>query len=55
MDKNSHLLKHAREKSRNHVWLDDFKVLNSNYYIEPTTNIKRKISEALYIRQLKPT
>ena len=50
-DKKSHLLKHARENGHNHVWKDDFKILNSNY----RNSIKRKISEALYIRQLKPT
>ena len=48
-DKNSHLLKHAREKG--HVWENDFKILGNNYQ----SNIKRKISESLFIRQLKPT
>ena len=50
-DKNSHLLKHAREKGHTHVWENDFKILGNNYQ----SNIKRKISESLYIRQLKPT
>ena len=50
-DKNFHLLKHSREKSRTHVWENDFKILGNNYQ----SNIKRKISKALYIRQLKPT
>ena len=49
-DKNSHLLKHAREKGHTHVWENDFKILGNNYQ----SNIKRKISESLYIRQLKP-
>ena len=50
-DKNSHLLKHAHEKGHTHVWENDFKILGNNYQ----SNIKRKISESLYIRQLKPT
>ena len=29
-DKNSHLLKHARESQHNHVWRDDFKSPNGN-------------------------
>ena len=50
-DKNSHLLKHAREKGHTQVWENDFKILGNNYQ----SNIKRKISESLFIRQLKPT
>ena len=50
-DKNSQLLKHAREKGHTHVWENDFKILGNNYQ----SNIKRKISESLFIRQLKPT
>ena len=50
-DKNSHLLKHACKGQHTHVWNNDFKILNVNYKI----NIKRRISEALYIRALKPT
>ena len=50
-DKNSHLLKHAREKGHTHVWENDFKTLGNNYQ----SNIKHKISESLFIRQLKPT
>ena len=34
-----------------HVWKDDFKILNGSY----KSSIKRKISEALYTRALKPT
>ena len=48
-DKNSHLLKHSREKNHQHVWKNDFKVLGNNY----RSNFKRKISEALFIKQLK--
>ena len=50
-DKNYHLLKHAREKGHTHEWENDFKIIGNNYQ----SNIKRKISELLYIGQLKPT
>ena len=50
-DKNSHLLKHARENVQTHLWENDFKILGNNYQL----NIKCKISESLYIRQSKPT
>ena len=50
-DKNSHLLKHSREKNHEHVWENDFKVLGNNYH----SNFKSKISEALFIKQLKPS
>ena len=47
----SHLPKHARETQHTHVWKDNFKILNGNY----KSSVKRNISEALYIRTLKPT
>ena len=50
-DKNSHLLKHVREKGHIQVWDNDFKILGNNCQ----SNIERKVSESLYIRQLKPT
>ena len=50
-DKISHLLKHGRESQHTHVWKDHFKILNGNY----KSSAKRKITEALYIRRLKPT
>ena len=50
-DKNSHLLKHAHKKGHTHVWENDFKMFGNNCQ----SNIERKISESLYIRQLKPT
>ena len=50
-DKSSHLLEHARESQHTHIWNGDFKILNSNY----KSSIKRKISEALYIRTLRST
>ena len=42
------MLRHSRNKLHTHVWEGDFKLLDSNYQ----SNIKRKISESLYIRQL---
>ena len=50
-DKMSHMLKHSRDKLHNHVWEDDFKLLGNNNQ----SNIKRKISESLLTRQLKPS
>ena len=50
-DKNSHILKHSREEGQNHVWDKDFQVLGNNY----RSALKRKISEALIIKQLKPS
>ena len=49
-DKRSHVLKHSLETGHRIISLDDTKILNknfSNYY-------KRKISEALYIKQKNP-
>ena len=51
MGQNSRPLKHARGIQHTHVWKDDFKILIGNY----KSSIKRKITEALYIRTLKPT
>ena len=50
-DKSSYIVKHTRESQHTHVWKDYFKILNSNY----KSSIKRKISEALYIRTTKTT
>ena len=50
-DESSHLLKHTHESQHTHVWNDDFKIINGTY----KSNIKRKVSKALYIRTLKPT
>ena len=49
--KTSHLLKHVCESQHNHVWKNDFEIPNDNY----KSSIKRKISETLYNRTLKPT
>ena len=42
---------YTHENGHTHVWENDFKILGNNYQL----NIKRKQSESLYIRQLKPT
>ena len=49
-DNNSNLLRHARESKHTRVWLKDFKILGSGY----SSDFKRKISEALYIKDLMP-
>ena len=49
-DINSYLLKHANEVRHERVWLEDFKVLDSGY----SSDFKRKISESLFINELKP-
>ena len=50
-DNSSHLLKHACENGHIIVWEKDFQILGNNYQ----SNFKRKISESLFIKQLKPT
>ena len=50
-DNMSHLLKHSREREHQHVWVSDFKILNSNY----SDKFKRKVSEALFIKYLEPS
>ena len=47
---NSHIPKHSLEEGHTHVWDKDFKVLGNNY----RSAFKRRISEALFIKQLKP-
>ena len=49
-DKKSHLLMHAKKTKHRRVWMKDFQILGQGY----SNKIKRKISEALYIKQLKP-
>ena len=50
-DKYSLILKHSREGGHTHVWDKDFEVLGNNYRLA----FKQKISEALFIKQLKPS
>ena len=49
-DDKSHLLIHAKKTKHRRVWMKDFEILGSGY----SSNIKRKISEALFIKKLKP-
>ena len=50
-DKNSQILKHSREEGHTHVCDKDFKVSGNNY----RSGFKWKISEALFLKQLKPS
>ena len=50
-DKNSHVLQHSIATKHNRVSLKNFKILGQGY----RTNFRRKISESLYIKQLKPS
>ena len=49
-DKSSHIFKHSQRTKHKKVDLKDFKILGKGY----RTDFTRKISEALYIRTLKP-
>ena len=44
------MLKHFHEGDHSHIWDKDFKVLGNNY----RSAFRREISEALFIKQLKP-
>ena len=49
-DEKSHILIHSKKTKHRRVFLQDVKILGSGY----RTNFRRKISEALYIKELKP-
>ena len=51
-DKQSHLLRHALNNNHKIVDLKDFKIIDSSYH---NNRFKRKISEALYIKEYKPS
>ena len=51
-DKQSHLLRHLLNNNHKTVDLKDFKITDSSYH---NNKFKRKISEALYIKQYKPS
>ena len=51
-DKHSHLFKHVCNENHKHIHLDIIKVIDSGYH---KNRFRRKISEALYIKQYKPT
>ena len=50
-DKQSHLLRHALNSNHKRVGLKDFKIIDSSYH---NNSFKRKVLEALYIKQCKP-
>ena len=49
-DKSSHVWKHSKEKSHTRIWMKDATVLGKGY----KNDFNRKISESLFIRELKP-
>ena len=51
-DKHSHLFKYACNENHKDVDLEDIRAIDSGYH---NNRFKRKISEALYIKQYKST
>ena len=51
-DKQSHLLKHALTRNHRHVDLGNMKIIDSSFH---NNKLKRKIPEALYIKQYRPS
>ena len=51
-DEQSHLLRHALNSNHKTVDLKDLKIVDSSYH---KNRFSRKISEALYIKQSKPS
>ena len=49
-DKASHALNHSHENKHRRVWLEDVTILGKGY----ASNFKRKISESLFIKELRP-
>ena len=49
-DEKSHILIHSKKTKHRRVWMKDFKILGNGY----SSKYKRKISEALFIKRLKP-
>ena len=49
-DKKSHVLQHSEKTKHKRVSLKDFKILGKGY----RSNFRRKISESLFIKRLKP-
>ena len=49
-DEKSHILIHSKRTKHKRVWMDNFKILGQGY----TSDYKRKISEALFIKKYKP-
>ena len=51
-DTNSHLLKHSIESGHKPLEAVDYKIIGAGYR---NNTMKRKLSEALFIKELKPT
>ena len=51
-DSKSHMLKHSLENNHKQVCFEDFRILRNGY---TNSKIKRKISEALFIKELHPS
>ena len=49
-DEKLHLLIHAKETRHRRIWLKDFEILGKGY----KSDFKRRISESLFIKKLKP-
>ena len=50
--KKSHIFKHSSEKYRHHFDTDSFKIIGNAF---KNNSFKRKVSEALLIKQIKPS
>ena len=51
-DKQSHFLKHALTQNHRYVDLGNMKIIGSSFH---NNKLKRKISEAFYIKQYRPS
>ena len=51
-DSRSHMLKFSLENNHEHVSFEDFRILRNGY---TNSKFKRKISEALFIKELRPS
>ena len=51
-DRKSHMLKHSLENNHKQVSFEDFRIFRNGY---TNNKIKRKISEALFIKELRPS
>ena len=49
-DKASHVYCHSKKTKHRRVWLKDVKIIGKGY----TSNFKRRISESLHIKEIKP-
>ena len=49
-DTNSHLFKHAKKTKHRKIRVSDFKIIGKGF----RSDFTRKISESLYVKELKP-